>query len=77
LAKKRLARLQELRKRPLHGLLFQGNQGIGKLDLAMNFRPEFVVPTSDESEFACGKCPSCHWFGQDSHPDFRLLHRKC
>jgi DNA polymerase-3 subunit delta' len=27
----------------------------------------------DESEFACGKCPSCHWFGQNSHPDFRLL----
>ena len=67
------ARLQELRKRPLHGLLFKGSKGIGKLDLAMNFAQSLLCQQPTESAFACGKCPSCHWFGQDSHPDFRLL----
>ena len=67
------ARLQELRKRPAHGLLFKGSKGIGKLDLALNFAQSLLCQHPDESEFACGKCPSCHWFGQNSHPDFRLL----
>ena len=67
------ARLQELRKRPAHGLLFKGAKGIGKLDLALNFAQSLLCQHPDESEFACGKCPSCHWFGQNSHPDFRLL----
>lgn len=22
---------------------------------------------------ACGTCPACHWFSQQSHPDFRLV----
>jgi DNA polymerase-3 subunit delta' len=67
------ARLQELRRRPAHGLLFKGSKGIGKLDLALNFAQSLLCQHPDESEFACGKCPSCHWFGQNSHPDFRLL----
>ena len=67
------ARLQELRKRPLHGLLFKGTRGIGKLDLAMSFAQSLLCQHPDETDFACGKCPSCHWFGQGSHPDFRLI----
>jgi len=67
------ARLQELRKRPAHGLLFKGTKGIGKLDLAMNFAQSLLCQHPDKSAFACGKCPSCHWFDQGSHPDFRLL----
>jgi DNA polymerase-3 subunit delta' len=67
------ARLQELRRHPAHGLLFKGSKGIGKLDLALNFAQSLLCQHPDESEFACGKCPSCHWFGQNSHPDFRLL----
>ncbi len=70
------ARLQELRKRPTHGLLFKGTKGIGKLDLAMNFAQSLLCQHPDESDFACGKCPSCHWFEQGSHPDFRLLQPK-
>ena len=66
-------RLQELRKRPAHGLLFKGTKGIGKLDLAINFARSLLCQYPDESGFACGKCPSCHWFEQGSHPDFRLL----
>lgn len=67
------ARLRELRKRPAHALLFKGGKGIGKLDLAMNFARLLLCQEPDESGFACGKCPSCHWFEQGSHPDFRLL----
>ncbi len=46
---------------------------MGKLDLAMNFAQSLLCQEPDESGFACGKCSSCHWFEQDSHPDFRLL----
>jgi len=66
-------RLQELRKRPAHGLLFKGTKGIGKLDLAMNFAQSLLCEHPQDSDFFCGKCPSCHWFEQGSHPDFRLL----
>jgi DNA polymerase III subunit delta' len=67
------ARLQELRKRPVHGLLFKGSKGIGKLDLAINFAQSLLCQHPEGSGFACGKCPSCHWFEQGSHPDYRLL----
>lgn len=67
------ARLQELRKRPAHALLFKGSKGIGKLDLAINFTQSLLCTHPDESAFACGKCSSCHWFEQGSHPDFRLI----
>src|SRR4030066_1117859 len=68
-----LARLQELRKRPPHGLLFKGSKGIGKFDLAMNFAQSLLCQHPGESDVACGVCPRCHWFEQESHPDFRLL----
>jgi len=67
------ARLQELRKRPAHGLLFKGTKGIGKLDLAINFAQSLLCQHPEECGLACGKCPSCHWFEQGSHPDYRLL----
>ena len=66
-------RLQELRKRPAHGLLFKGTKGIGKLDLAINFAQSLLCQQPDVSGLACGNCPSCHWFEQGSHPDYRLL----
>jgi len=67
------ANLQELRKRPPHGLLLKGAQGIGKFDLAMRFAQSLLCVQPDAAGFACGSCPSCHWFSQGSHPDFRLL----
>ncbi|MDZ4203118.1 MAG: DNA polymerase III subunit delta' [Gallionella sp.] len=67
------ARLQELRKRPPHGLLFKGPAGIGKFDLAMRFATSLLCEHLADSGLACGNCPSCHWFEQGSHPDFRLL----
>ena len=67
------SRLQELRKRPPHGLLFKGSKGIGKFDLAMQFAQSLLCERPNDSGFACRQCPSCHWFSQGSHPDFRLL----
>lgn len=67
------ASLQELRKRPPHGLLLKGPQGTGKFELAMQFAQSLLCERPDASGFACGSCPSCHWFSQGSHPDFRLL----
>lgn len=67
------SRLQALRQRLPHGLLFKGATGIGKFELAMTFSKSLLCQQPDELHFACGKCPSCHWFEQGSHPDFRLL----
>ena len=71
--KKDWGRLQELSKRPAHGLIFKGSKGIGKFELAINYAQSLLCQHPDLSGFACGKCPSCHWFEQGSHPDFRLL----
>ncbi len=66
-------RLQELSKRPVHGLLFKGAKGIGKLDLAINYAQGLLCQHTGKDGFACGTCASCHWLEQSSHPDFRLL----
>jgi len=71
------ARLQEFGNRPVHGLLLKGMKGIGKLDLAINYAQSLLcqhpVQRSEAANFACGTCPSCHWFEQGSHPDYRLV----
>ena len=66
-------RLQALRQRLPHGLLFKGAKGIGKFELAMTFAKSLLCQQPDEHHYACGNCPSCHWFEQGAHPDFRLL----
>ncbi|MCX7193151.1 MAG: DNA polymerase III subunit delta' [Proteobacteria bacterium] len=67
------ARLQSLRERASQGLLFQGMKGIGKLELAISYARALLCQHPLEGGFACGVCPSCHWFEQGSHPDFRFL----
>jgi DNA polymerase-3 subunit delta' len=67
------ARLQTLRGRASQGLLFQGLKGIGKLDLAINYARSLLCVHPLANGCACGVCPACHWFEQDSHPDFRIL----
>ena len=54
------ARLQALRKSPVHALLLKGSVGIGKLDLAISYAKSLLCEHPDEGDFACGKCPSCH-----------------
>jgi len=67
------ARLQALRARASQGLLFQGQKGVGKLSLALNFARALLCQHPLANGFACGVCPSCHWFLQGTHPDFRFL----
>jgi DNA polymerase-3 subunit delta' len=66
-------RLQDLRRRLPHALLFKGGQGTGKFDLALNFARALLCEQPEAQGQACQQCASCHWFGQGSHPDFRLL----
>ena len=66
-------RLQRLGERTTQGLLFQGMKGIGKYDLALNFARSLLCQHPLDSGLACGECASCHWFEQDSHPDFRIV----
>lgn len=65
--------LQGLRTRLPHALLLKGAQGIGKLDLALNFARSLLCEKPKPDGTACQECSSCHWFEQDSHPDFRLI----
>ncbi len=67
------ARLQALRNRPSQGLLLQGMKGIGKLDIAINYARSLLCEHPQADGSSCDKCPSCHWFHQGSHPDFRFL----
>jgi len=66
-------RLQGLRDRLPHGLLLKGAEGIGKLDLAMDYAQSILCATPLPTGFACQTCPSCHWFLQETNPDFRLI----
>lgn len=65
--------LHELRGRLPHALLLKGPQGIGKLDLALNYACSLLCEHPTEDGAACGACRPCRWFDQDSHPDFRLV----
>lgn len=65
--------LQGLRTRLPHALLLKGAAGIGKQDLAMDFAQSILCESPAGNGMACGLCPSCHWFIQESHPDFRLI----
>ena len=65
--------LQGLRSHLPHALLFKGEQGIGKFDLAMLFSQSLLCSSQVEHGFACQKCDSCRWFNQGTHPDFRLI----
>ena len=66
-------RMQDLRSRLPNALLLKGAEGIGKLDLAMDFAQSILCEAPLPSGFACEICPSCHWFAQESNPDFRLI----
>lgn len=56
-----------------HALLMYGRSGIGKYDFALNFSQFLLCANKSESGLACQQCPSCHWFQDESHPDFRLI----
>ena len=66
-------RLSGLRARLPNAILLKGMQGIGKFDLAMNYAKAVLCEQPQADGTACATCPSCHWFGQGTHPDFRFL----
>lgn len=63
---------QNLEKRH-HALLMYGREGIGKYDFALKFTQFLLCANKTESGLACQECPSCHWFQDETHPDFRLI----
>lgn len=64
----------KLRERLPHALLLKGPQGTGKLDFAMNLARSLLCERPQNGDgLACGECASCHWFEQETHPDFRLI----
>jgi DNA polymerase-3 subunit delta' len=65
--------LQQLRQRLPHAILFHGPQGIGKTAFAEQFAQALLCERPAPAGYPCGQCPSCGWFGQYSHPDFRRV----
>lgn len=66
-------RLMSDKKRLPHALLLRGQRGIGKLDFAISFCRALLCEQLNSDHQACGVCPSCGWFEQDNHPDFRFI----
>lgn len=56
-----------------HAFLMYGRAGIGKYDFALNFSQSLLCSNKNAAGHACMQCPSCHWFGDESHPDFRMI----
>ena len=67
-----LARLAADRAHMPHALLVRGPAGIGKVEFARALAAT-VLCESPRAAVACGSCPSCHWFSQGNHPDFREI----
>lgn len=65
--------LHQNRSRLHHAYLLQGRVGIGKLDFAIRFSQSLLCDNTTEVGEPCHQCPSCHWFADESHPDFRLI----
>ncbi len=65
--------MQALRKNMPHALLFFGNAGIGKQIFAQQLAKALLCEKPQADGFACNACPSCTWFAEESHPDFRCV----
>jgi DNA polymerase-3 subunit delta' len=65
--------LQQLRGRLPHAILFHGMEGIGKATFAEYFAQSVLCDAPGADGHACGRCASCGWFSQYSHPDYRRV----
>jgi DNA polymerase-3 subunit delta' len=63
---------QDIARLP-HALLLHGRVGIGKYDFARHFSKSLLCTDKNAQGHACNACASCHWFNDESHPDFRVL----
>lgn len=60
------------RERMPHALLLHGPRGIGKLAFAESLA-QAMLCESPRGQEACGICQACHWFAQQTHPDFKRI----
>jgi DNA polymerase-3 subunit delta' len=67
-----LQRLLARRESLPHALLVHGRAGIGKAEFARALAASMLCETPRDG-LACETCPSCHWFSQGNHPDFREI----
>lgn len=67
------AQLQQVLPRLPHALLLHGPRGTGKTAFAERFAQALLCETPQTNGYACGHCPSCTWFLQYSHPDYRRV----
>jgi len=66
-------RLQQMRERLPHAILFHGPAGIGKADFIETFAQALLCENVRPDGHACGACASCGWFVQHNHPDYRRV----
>jgi DNA polymerase-3 subunit delta' len=62
-----------MRERLPHAILLHGRIGTGKYLFARTLSKALLCLHPQQSGLACEACSSCHWFNEESHPDFRLL----
>ena len=67
-----LARLVAAPERMPHAILAHGPAGIGKVQFARALAAALLCENRTQPA-ACGGCPSCHWFSQGNHPDYREI----
>lgn len=66
-------RLQQMRERLPHAILFHGSEGIGKSLFAERFAAALLCESPAPGGHACGGCQSCGWFSHYAHPDYRRV----
>ncbi|MEW6760973.1 MAG: DNA polymerase III subunit delta' [Pseudomonadota bacterium] len=67
------SRLQQMRERLPHAILFHGPAGVGKADFMETFAQALLCENVRPDGHACGECASCGWFLQNNHPDYRRV----
>lgn len=55
-----------------HALLFLGQEGIGKISLAIAFA-QYLNCTNKQGKEACGECKSCKKYAKLAHPDLHFI----
>ncbi|WP_151447028.1 DNA polymerase III subunit delta' [Lacisediminimonas profundi] len=67
------AQLQQMLPRLPHALLIHGARGTGKTAFAERFAQALLCERPAAGGHPCNACPSCTWFAQYSHPDYRRV----
>ena len=67
------AQLQQMLARLPHALLIHGPRGCGKTLFAERFAQALLCEAPVQDGHPCDACPSCTWFAQYAHPDYRRV----